>query len=198
MGLKLNFTERKNHLKLESILYKLLPDNEPWIFNEALMELGALICTPSKPDCTACPLNKECYAQLNNMQQELPLKIKRKKTVKLFRATLLLEFEGHILVKKQTQNLMQDLYEFPFIEISSYEDLNNHLEIKKWEKLSKKMQSYPQIKHHFTHYQVTLIPFLFNLKERENLKDYSWYPVDELDKMPFSSGHRKIIPYFKD
>ena len=47
---------------------------QPSQFNQAIMELGALICTPKSPQCICCPISANCYAQKHNKQSELPYK----------------------------------------------------------------------------------------------------------------------------
>lgn len=200
LGLQLDFSKFNNHKKLDQILHSILPDDEPWIFNEALMELGALICTPLSPNCTSCPLNQSCYANLKNMQSELPLKKDRKKIVKLFRLVLIFEFNKKIMVKKQKGNLMQDLYEFPYFELSSMQKKNqlSHEKLIKYKEFSSDVLQLPIIKHSFTHHQVTLFPYYLKLSKKIYLNGFDWHELGSLGQKPFSAGHRKIINHFKE
>ncbi len=199
-GLDLDFSVPKNHKKLEEIIETVLPKKEPWIFNEALMELGALVCTPKKPLCTICPIRDSCFATKLENPESLPVKPKRKKRVVLYRVVFVLHFKDHFLVRKESKGVMQDLYEFPYLETSH----KSHEEIKKegilTRFLKKKIKNpthLPQVTHGFTHHHVTLFPFQIDLKTPLDLSDYQWMKKQEVKQKPFSAGHRKILKLLK-
>ncbi len=104
-GLDLDFSISKNHKTLEELIETVLPNEEPWIFNEALMELGALVCTPKKPTCTICPLKDSCFATKLEDPESLPVRAKRKKRVLLYRVVFVLHFKDHLLVRKNQRGL---------------------------------------------------------------------------------------------
>ncbi|MCH9634474.1 MAG: Adenine DNA glycosylase [Chlamydiae bacterium] len=195
-ALDLDFSVSQNHKMLESIAETVLPSYKPWIFNEALMELGALVCTPQNPNCAQCPLKDECKAKLLGKSTSLPVKPKRKKITLLYRAVFVLYFEKSMMLGKRSKGLMQDLYEFPYREVS----LKSHKAIEKegiltdfLDKASTQVEELPVITHSFTHHRVTLFPFRIFLKEPLNLPDYQWVLADKASEKPFSAGHRKIF-----
>ncbi|WP_071461106.1 A/G-specific adenine glycosylase [Bacillus massilinigeriensis] len=105
----------------ERAVRQLIDHGNPSYFNQALMELGALICTPTSPSCLLCPVNSHCEAYEQGAAQELPVKSKKKKqkTVELA-AALLHDEEGRLLIRKRpATGLLGNLWEFPNTEVSA-------------------------------------------------------------------------------
>jgi len=80
----------------------LLDPKRPGEFNQALMELGATVCLPKQPECSACPLTQHCEARLRGLQQELPLRSRRAKPVRVEKHLLAIERRGKILLWQRT------------------------------------------------------------------------------------------------
>lgn len=194
LRLDLDFSKEKSHNELSKIIYDILPQDEFWIFNEALMELGALVCKPKTPLCPLCPLKEHCMAFKKSDVLNYPKKIQREKTIKLYRLVFIFEHENQILIKKNNSNLMQDLFEFPFVELESFYNesdlkkaLNMHL---KTTPISSK--ALKKITHSFTRYRATLFPFHIKLDEKISWDNHSWFKKNDAFEKPFSAGHRKI------
>ena len=195
--IELDFSVPKNHKYLEKLLESILPENEPWVFNEALMELGALVCSPKSTQCSSCPVQKMCAAFQKNKVEKLPIKVKRKKQIKLHRLVFVFYHHAHVLIQKNEEGIMQDLYEFPYHESSSsFKDIDAFIE-NKLNVFPLKTQKLKKVIHGFTHHHVTLTPFYVELDNKpKNLEGY-WVHQEELSKYPFSSGHRKILKQIK-
>jgi A/G-specific adenine glycosylase len=90
---------------------------DPGMHNQAMMEFGALICTPKNPDCINCPLNDSCNAYSTNRTTKLPVKSKRiRKTTRYF-IFVLLESASHILLEKRiNSDIWKNLYQIPAME----------------------------------------------------------------------------------
>lgn len=103
---------------------QMLLESDPGMHNQAMMEFGALICTPKKPDCTNCPLNQSCSALLNGNIEDLPLKQKSIKKSTRYFLFILLESTTHILIEKRTHSdIWRNLFQLPLIESDHlYED----------------------------------------------------------------------------
>lgn len=188
-----DFSKPKHYSLIEHAIEKVLPNREFWIFNEALMELGALVCTPKKPNCRVCPLHQECKANLLNKQEELPLKKERPPTQKLTRAVLILEAQGHLLMKKETQNLMKDLYEFPYFEISDPKKIDEDPRLHFWQSQAISIKKLTPVKHSFTRFSVTLIPIHIKLSEKMAHDNYQWLISEDIKRISCSAGHRQIL-----
>ncbi len=192
-GIEKTFQSLKEHRELEKHLETLLPYEQPWIFNEALMELGALVCTPQNPKCNQCPFQRSCYANQHELQASLPKKAKRKKTVSLTHAVFVCQFEDHFLVKKQTSPLMRDLYEFPAAETTDLPKTLKHPQFLNWERQSHAWKALLPVRHSFTNHRLLLLPFHLQINQRLNHLQFEWLDINSLKEKAFSAGHRKIF-----
>lgn len=93
---------------------------EPGDFNQALMDLGATICTPTKPSCDTCPISQYCEARKTETIQLYPVKKKKEKAKPLYYvATVDKNNEGAFLLEKRpSDGLLADMWTFPMIEVS--------------------------------------------------------------------------------
>ncbi|WP_234396862.1 A/G-specific adenine glycosylase [Bacillus massiliglaciei] len=111
----------KTRKTFEEAVRALISHEDPSSFNQGLMELGALICTPGKPACLLCPVRNHCQAFEAGIQSELPIKIQKKKSrdVPLVSAILTNE-KGEILIhKRPSSGLLANLWEFPNFEMQT-------------------------------------------------------------------------------
>lgn len=110
--------------KVKDILVRLIDPEQPGTFNQAVMELGALVCKPKQPLCPECPIRQKCYAYLNHLTTALPNlnKAKPSKT-RFFHYLVILSKEEHqnyIWLRKRTgDDIWKNLYDFPLIEADS-------------------------------------------------------------------------------
>lgn len=105
--------------EFQALANTLLDNEMPDIHNQAIMEFGALQCTPKKPNCMYCPFYKECYAYQNAALDQLPEKIKKTKITTKHLNYILVENNLEILISKRSgKGIWQHLYEFPLIESS--------------------------------------------------------------------------------
>lgn len=182
--------------KLRQLAEELLPEKEPWMIAEALIELGALICKP-KPKCQECPLQDSCRAWQLGKQEELPLKGKPLETLKLKRRVFVLLCGERILLQQvQKGKVMEGLYEFPYLEIDSKfqsdESVCMQLPLESIVETASLIASFDEVSHTFTRYQAKLFPSLWRLPEEIALAPYTWYTIPSLQELPFSAGHRRI------
>src|SRR5690606_21544136 len=78
-------------VRIERIVRQLIPEGRAGDFNQALMELGALVCTPKNPYCLICPVMEHCAGRLAGRETELPVKSKAKAPRREYRAVALIE-----------------------------------------------------------------------------------------------------------
>ncbi len=98
--------------EIKTIIYELISHQEPGIFNQALMEIGAMVCLPQKPLCNQCPINKFCFAFKHQRIEELPVKVKKNKTTKRFFNYFFLISNGRLyLNKREEKDIWNGLYE---------------------------------------------------------------------------------------
>lgn len=102
---------------------ELLPAPQAALYNQAIMEFGALQCKPQRPDCAVCPLLVSCEARRLQLVGELPVKIKAKKSKKRYFNYFLIEEGDYTLMSKRgAGDVWENLYEFPLIETAAPQD----------------------------------------------------------------------------
>lgn len=118
-------TEGKKHFR--KLAEDLLDREHPRLFNSAIMELGALHCVPTAPDCSTCPLNTWCKALANNTVELLPVRKPRPKVRdRYLEYTIYISPDNKTLIHQRKGNdIWKHLYEFPVQEIHSLEDAHS-------------------------------------------------------------------------
>lgn len=108
------------------LAYELIPKDNPAIFNQAIMEFGALQCVPKSPDCSICCFNESCAALQKKKVALLPVKSKKLKVTNRFFNYLILEdVLGNTLIQKRTaKGIWHNLYEFPLLETAEIIDFD--------------------------------------------------------------------------
>lgn len=109
-----------------ALAFELMPKDHPALFNQAIMEFGALQCVPKNPNCEVCPLNSGCLALQKNKVDELPVKSKKAKVKNRYFNYLLFadENQNTIIRKRTAKGIWHNLYEFPLIETEREVDLD--------------------------------------------------------------------------
>lgn len=105
---------------------ELIPNDNPALFNQAIMEFGALQCVPKNPNCEVCIFNSSCAALQKKKVAELPVKLKKTKvTNKYFNYLIFLDDSETTLINKRTEKgIWHNLYEFPIIETENEIDFD--------------------------------------------------------------------------
>jgi A/G-specific adenine glycosylase len=107
-----------------SLAGRLLDPDRPGAFNQAIMDFGALCCTPAQPDCGNCPLRQRCQALAKGTPTDYPVRLKKTAKKERFILFLIVRRGGKTLVRKRTgKDIWKGLYEFPCIETSSAKEL---------------------------------------------------------------------------
>ena len=99
--------------KIAARAQALVPADRPGAFANAMMEMGATMCTPRSPKCLLCPVRESCRGFLSGIAQELPRKPKKKAQRVENRAVLLVFAGGRVLIVRREEKLLGGLYVFP-------------------------------------------------------------------------------------
>jgi A/G-specific adenine glycosylase len=104
--------------EFQKLAFELMPNDNIAVFNQAIMEFGALQCVPKSPNCSLCVMNHSCFALQKKMVNQLPVKSKKVKVTNRFFNYLILEDENQkTLINQRTdKGIWHNLYEFPLIE----------------------------------------------------------------------------------
>lgn|SRR5699024_2434635 len=194
-----DIAQSKVKKQFEGYASELISHDDPSSFNQGIMELGALICTPKEPMCMFCPVQKHCRAFQEGMEQELPIKSKAKKQKKIPYTVLLIHNErGEYLIEKRPENgLLANLWQFPMVPIAEIgkDHMVNWFEMEYGidVELSDKKGD---LKHVFSHiiWQLEIVAATTPSKETED-KRVRFVSRDELEEYPFPVSHQKMMRY---
>ena len=148
---------------LQSMADTLLPVKSPGDFNEAMMELGALLCTPTAPHCGVCPLARCCRARQQGEPERFPVKRAKKKRPHHEVAAAIIWRQGRILLaRRPEQGLLGGLWEFPGGKREKGETLERTAVREVREELGVRVrvrEFFIKVDHQYTHFSVTLNVF---------------------------------------
>ena len=180
----------------------LLDTNDPGRHNQAMMELGALLCKPSTPLCDLCPVVSFCKANRHQQVAEFPMRKSRKKTPIFPCAVGVIFKKDKVLLTQRPQNgLLGGLWEFPGGKIKPDESpmAACRREIREETGLIVKQMSYlAQIKHTYTHFGIVMDVFVCRyLRGEVTLNgpvDFKWITPQELRRFPMPKANLKFLP----
>jgi len=195
--------EREARRFIHGTAQGLLPPGKAGSFNEALMELGALVCTPKNPSCSSCPVALHCESLRQGVVEQRPVTTPRKPTTALQVAAGVLVRDGRIFVQKRPPDgLMPNLWEFPGGKLENGESPEEALVREFREELELSIQCLDPImvvRHSYTVFRVTLHAFfcrLFPPDQTPVLRaavDLRWATPRELDRLAFPAANAKLI-----
>ncbi|AKD02480.1 A/G-specific adenine glycosylase [Pontibacter korlensis] len=174
---------------------ELVPKGEPDTYNQAIMEFGAVQCTPLMPDCLFCPLQQSCFAFSHGMVQELPVKSKAKAARPRFFHYITFELEGRFYLRKRLEgDIWQGLYDFYLYENDS-KDLSLEQLLQELQEAGIPVQEaqlqppQKEYKHILSHQKITARFYRIKLKadlKDEVLKETRLVPynVQEIEALP--------------
>lgn len=177
-----------------------LPRGRASDFNQALMDLGALICTPKSPSCEDCPLKTQCESYATGTQALRPLRSPKSPIPHREVAAGVLLREGKVLIGRRPQTgLLAGLWEFPGGTKESGETLAQCLQ-REWQEelgVSVKIDRFlGNFKHAYTHFRVTVSAYLCQLRDGEpealEHTEIVWVPLQSLSDYPMGKIDRMI------
>jgi len=184
--------------RIEELVGTLVPKRDPGRFNQALMELGAVCCTPKTPACPACPLQDDCRARGQGLAHRLPVRGKKKSIPhREVVSAVIRNGNGRLLiVQRPARGLLGSLWKFPGGILNPEEPPEEGLERIAREELGIKISvgsPVAAVKHAYTHFRITLTAFSCTLREGVPTgSPWRWAGIDELEELPFSKADRLI------
>ncbi len=170
--------------------------------NQAVMELGATVCSPRKPKCLLCPVSNFCRAYGNMPDpSSLPVKAVRKKTPHYDIAVGVIWDEGYVFIDKRLEEgLLGGLWEFPGGKIEAGETAQQAVkrEIKEEFSLDVEVGDFlMEVKHAYTHFRITLHVYHCLYRGGEPMlnaaTDWQWVKPEELSFYAFPAANKKVI-----
>lgn len=151
----------------------LLNREQPGLHNQAMMEFGALQCTPKNPNCLLCPLQAQCLAFANQTVMQRPVKLQKLKITTRYFNYLVFRIEGNVYLHKRSGNdIWKNLYDFPCIESENPMTVEEVIASEKFQQLIENksftiIKTSPTFTHKLTHR--TIIAQFIETKLEENL-----------------------------
>jgi A/G-specific adenine glycosylase len=176
---------------------EILDRDQPGSWNQALMELGATVCTPKKPACPACPLRDRCRALARGIVEQLPEGRARRATVDVTVAAALVQQGDRILLARRSEGrLLGKMWEIPQTPLEPREELDLSRELE--ERYGLRIEAGPLVvraRHAITHRRIRLEGYRARLKARppSDPERFRWATPDEIASLPVSSMTRKLL-----
>lgn len=181
------------------IAEKLTPAKQVEHYNQAMMDLGAMVCTRSKPLCEQCPLNNNCFAYASNQQLHFPQK-KPKKTTPVRTTTMVIaRVDNKVLMEKRPPSgIWGGLWCFLEVDNESEIELllsNHDLSIKQITPLE-------SFRHTFSHFHLDISPMLVHCqqkmsKEINDVNAQKWYDLTTEASVGFAASTSKLVEQVK-
>lgn len=195
-----------------------MSQTEPGDFNQALMDLGATICTPTKPSCETCPIKHYCEAKKTDTASSYPVKKKKEKAKPLYYvADVIRNKTGAFLLEKRPEDgLLSNMWTFPMRDVTkedydrlvaSYGSVEKkelqvaeQLSLYEEEKIDiKEKQLLGIVTHIFSHrkWHVLVVEDLLRDTDREMLEKQKWVYQEEFDQYVFPKPQQKMVDLLK-
>lgn len=183
----------------------LMPEGQARNFSQALMELGALVCLPRRPRCSACPVRRVCEARRLDIVLERPVPARAVTYIPIDVATGVLMVQGLIYIQKRpATGVWAGLWEFPGGSIEGRETPEEAVVREFREETGFEVNSLNKlavVRHGYTRYRVALHCFCCTLATDRPApppllaaaQEFRWVRPDQLDRFAFPAGHRKLI-----
>lgn len=192
--------------QLQNVADELLPHGRAGEFNEALMELGAVVCTPRKPACARCPLKTFCVAFAEGDPERYPRKAKKKKVPhKHVGAAVVVDQRGRVLIaQRQETSMLGGLWEFPGGKQEPHETIEQCIARELKEEMGIEIavgKHLVTVRHAFSHFTMDLHAHACRLIRGRpraiHCADWRWVAVEETRNYPFGRADQQIIAHLR-
>ena len=179
----------------------LIPTERPGDFNQAVMELGATICTPSNPDCKQCPLQANCVSFKTAKTEKIPYKSSTKKRPHHnIGVGIILNGDEEVLIALRPEDAMLGgMWEFPGGKQKENEEIEETVKRELNEELDIEVsitKPFMKLDHAYSHFKITMHAYLCELQEGtpkpKSSQEIRWITITELADYPFPKANRKL------
>lgn len=180
---------------IRTVLEALVPADRPGDFAQALMDLGATLCSPRKPACSLCPWTDECEANAQGIAEQLPVKAPKKaRPLRRGAAFWLTDGKGHVLLRtRPPKGLLGGMDEVPTTDWR--EDHDDVAALAADAPADADWQALPGVvTHGFTHFELHLTVFAARVSRRPKVEG-DWVPLDALNDRALPTVMRKVVAH---
>jgi A/G-specific adenine glycosylase len=186
--------------KLGDIAWSLVAKSRPGQFNQSLMELGSVLCTPKNPRCVECPVKNFCPTQGNGRRRQTGMARKKTRTHAVMWPLVIVRCHGKLLLRRRpTTGILAGLWEFPGGEIPRRRALQTPLKehLAGSNKFAVKARRVGEIGHTITNRRIRAPVFLIELPTAARVRfdgmRWRWVTPAAMDRYPTSSMTRKAL-----
>ncbi|MDF3128965.1 A/G-specific adenine glycosylase [Kiritimatiellaeota bacterium B1221] len=195
---------RKPQVKknLQSLATRLLDKHPPGMFNEAMMELGATVCTPGVPNCTVCPLKPACRGLKSGSPADFPYKSKKKPipTVKVGAGVVWRDSTTFLIAQRKEKGMLGGLWEFPGGKVEAGESISGCIARELEEELGIRVvvgDELIKVRHSYTHFHLRMrvhhCQWQGDTPRIIDCADFRWVQLEECRDLPFSRADIKVL-----
>jgi len=186
--------ETKTEKLLWNVSESLIPKGHAGSFNEALMDLGATVCTPKKPSCSLCPLRNLCRAKAIGNPERYPTKAKKRKIPHVNGVSAVIVKDGKVLLhQRPPRGFSGGLWEFPNWRVQG--EKNRSRRLAKWIKEERNLSVAVKgrigiFEQTYSHFKLTL--HVYDCQALGGEGSGRWVKIRDLHRFPMSRIHRRI------
>jgi A/G-specific adenine glycosylase len=199
--------DRQTQKLLGEIANNLLPRGQARAYNQALMDLGGLVCLPKNPHCSKCPVAMSCKALQKGTVAERPVTGGKRKIITLCKVAGIICWNKKIYIQqRKAEDVWGGLWEFPGGEVAGEDKADTKVTAKIFEDTGLTVilvGPITKVIHQYTHHKIIFHCFLCTLQGKKTVPDlnsagnYRWIDPNEIDQFAFPAGPRKVIEYIK-
>ena len=201
LGISSDVRQSSTQKFIQSVVDTWIDPTQPGAFNQAMMELGATVCTPHKPECNRCPLSDHCVAFHTLKVDILPYKSSKAPIPEhAIVVGIIRNAQGQLLISKRPANkMLGGLWEFPGGKMEADETPEQALHREVWEELGIRVQILRELKtlrHTYSHFKIQLKAYLClhteGTPQAHSSDDIRWIQKSEVLQYPFPKANRLL------
>lgn len=179
----------------------LISQAQPADFNQALMEVGSIVCKPKNPDCMICPIQSNCVATKMAKTDIIPYKSPaKKKPHKHIGVGIIAREDGKVLIALRPENVMLGgLWEFPGGKQEENETIQQTIERELNEELGVEihvLKEFMKLKHVYSHFSITMYAYHCSIisgdPKAKASQEIKWVNISELEQYPFPKANKLL------
>ena len=199
-GVRGDLREPRRWRQLARAAQEILVVDVPGDWNQALMELGEVVCTPQIPRCGACPVSRWCIAHRRGLAHKIPAARRKRTSVNIrIAAAVLCDPDGRTLLIRDPgahdDVLFSRMWQFPAVEVAGDPalELSQHIgKVLRVDGESFELEALPAARHSVTFRNIALLPFLVRVTNLPKVPRTRVLPLRHLGRLAVSSATRKI------
>lgn len=200
-GIEDDIRSTKTKNKVQDFANELIDEENPADFNQAMMEVGSIVCKPSNPNCSECPVHSGCVSFKMAKTDSIPYKSPAKKKPHYTIGVGIIEAEnGKLLIALRPEDAMLGgLWEFPGGKQKDGEEIQQTVEREMNEELGVQVKAYKELmslKHTYSHFSITMHAWMCKLVSGEpqpkSSQEIRWVKHAELEQYPFPKANKVL------